>query len=168
MDAISRDSKIEETFIGILKLYRLRRIVSDLIDGRSPSINVVVKENPYEKDEVDKVIEELKSILKLAKDQLKRHNSRLYFVHLPEPARFCDFFVKKTQYCYKSRALPYHENIVSAVRQMGVPVLDITSRFQREKNPARFFYHPRSHLSPTGYRFVAKAMNDAIKQSYAD
>jgi len=97
---------------------------------------------------------ELKKILKLAKELVNKNNSRLYFIYLPEYARY------KTNYDDTNYNL-----IKEIVNQLDIPFIDIPWEvFEKEKNPLNLFpFKMYGHYTVEGYKKVSESIFNFTK-----
>ena len=92
-------------------------------------------------------IREIKQIFKLSKELVKKNNSKLYFVYLPEYSRY------KINYDNKNYKL-----IKNIVNELKIPFIDIHKEvFEKEKNPLKLFPFEKSgHYNVEGYKKVTE------------
>ena len=92
-------------------------------------------------------IREIKQIFKLSKELVKKNNSKLYFVYLPQYSRY------KINYDNKNYKL-----IKNIVNELKIPFIDIHKEvFEKEKNPLKLFPFEKSgHYNVEGYKKVTE------------
>ena len=96
----------------------------------------------------------LEKILKIAKELVNQNNSRLYFIYLPEYARY------KTNYDNTSYNL-----IKDIVNKLDIPFIDIPQEvFKKEKNPLNLFpFKMYGHYTIEGYKKVSESIFNLTK-----
>ena len=89
----------------------------------------------------------LKKILKLAKELVNENNSKLYFIYLPEYARYKNNYDNTNYYLIKK-----------IVNQLDIPFIDIPIEvFEKEKNPLILFpFEMYGHYTVEGYKKVSE------------
>ncbi len=92
-------------------------------------------------------IREIKQIFKLSRELVKKNNSKLYFVYLPQYSRY------KINYDNKNYKL-----IKNIVNELKIPFIDIHKEvFEKEKNPLKLFPFEKSgHYNVEGYKKVTE------------
>ncbi|HUF70631.1 MAG TPA: hypothetical protein VMM79_18425 [Longimicrobiales bacterium] len=106
-------------------------------------------------------IELFETILGHARETVEGWGGQLTFVYVPSGARY-----------YMTIAALTHEpelrargRILSAVRRVGLPVIDLHAILQETGDPRGHYYHNRSHFNPAGYGVAASAILDHIRRS---
>jgi len=96
----------------------------------------------------------LEKILKIAKELVNQNNSKLYFIYLPEYARY------KTNYDNTSYNL-----IKDIVNKLDIPFIDIPQEvFKKEKNPLNLFpFKMYGHYTIEGYKKVSESIFNLTK-----
>jgi PAS domain-containing protein len=124
------------TLLEVLKLTRLRRTLG-LVHGRA----VEDSEGWYSQEQLTL----FRSILLQAKHLVAEWDGTLHFVYLPARDRYAN-------------AQDYHrQEVLDVVKQIGVPIIDVHARFQRESDPMKLFPFGRfGHYNEEGNRLVAE------------
>lgn len=79
---------------------------------------------------------------------------KIVFVYLPSMEMLTD-----------PKHVDTRQAVLTAARESGVDILDLTAAFEAEKDAVkRFWYAPNTHYSAEGYRFVAKNVLLALKR----
>ena len=99
-------------------------------------------------------IREIKQIFKLSKELVKKNNSKLYFVYLPQYSRY------KINYDNKNYKL-----IKNIVNELKIPFIDIHKEvFEKEKYPLKLFpFELPGHYNIEGYKKVSEAIYKLTK-----
>ncbi len=97
---------------------------------------------------------EFKRILKISQELVKKNNSELYFVYLPEFNRY------RQNYSNKNYKL-----IKQAINELNIPFIDIHQKvFMKEKNPLELFpFEGVGHYNIAGYKKVAETIYKLTK-----
>tara|TARA_Y100000768_G_scaffold41423_1_gene27183 strand:- start:463 stop:1812 length:1350 start_codon:yes stop_codon:yes gene_type:complete len=100
-------------------------------------------------------LNELKKILRLARDLVYENDSEFYFVYLPEYNRFINNY-DNTNY----------NSVKNIVDELGISFIDINKEvFEKEENPLRLFpFEKFGHYNIEGYKKVAIAINKFFKK----
>ena len=127
--------------IKFIKLYRLRNFLRRKIDLIS-------------RKEL-KIQTEFKEILKLANNLAIKNNSKLYFVYLPNYARY------KLNYND-----PNYQSVKKIIDEMNIPFIDIHKEvFEKEKNPLELFpFQMFGHYTVGGYRKISEKIYQIIEK----
>lgn len=125
--------------------------IKDKIDQQKFRVKIIqfVKFSNIRSSITRKPESEFKKILQLTNDQIKKNNSKLYFVYLPEYKRYKTNFINKN-----------YNLIKETVSELGIPFIDIHSdAFNKEKNPLKFFpFEQFGHYNVEGYKKVAETI----------
>jgi hypothetical protein len=97
-----------------------------------------------------------REILRQANGVVKTWDGVLHFVYLPEWLR----------YAYPSTASAHRDDVLTIVRDLGIPVIDIHRTFQSSPEPIDLFpFRGPGHYNPQGYRLVAEEVLRSISGS---
>ena len=101
---------------------------------------------------------ELRNILELSAHLTKQNNAKLFFVYLPEYARY--------QLSYKKYDQTNYHKIEKIIRELNIPFIDIHKLvFKSQKNPLMLFpFEKNNHYNVDGYKKVANAVNEFINR----
>jgi len=99
-------------------------------------------------------------ILAKAKERVGVLKGELYFVYLPEYARYSNKFIFHNQFRNKS-------SVIDLVKELNIPVIDIHQEvFASHPDPLALFpfRKPGGHYNADGYREVAKAIVTSVNK----
>jgi len=127
--------------IKFIKLYRVRTLIKRKIDL------ILSKEF--------KIQTEFKEILKQANNLAIKNNSKLYFVYLPNYARY------KLNYND-----PNYQPVKKIIDEMNIPFIDIHKEvFEKEKKPLELFpFKYIGHYTVEGYRKISEKIYQIIEK----
>ena len=134
-----KDVKKEENFntklLKFLKLYRTRYLVLS-----------------RELDQASDL--EFKTVFQLGKKKVDKNNSKLYFIYLPEIARYNKNYNNKN-----------YQLIKEVVTGMDIPFIDIHKEvFEKEENPLKLFpFEMYGHYNTEGYKKVTEVIYKLTK-----
>ena len=130
-----------------IRLDKLRTLLNNLLPKNQQQYSFNQKLNNSETIE-------FKKILKLSKDLVKKNNSELYFVYLPQYLRYKINYNNKNYYLVK--------NIVN---ELKIPFIDIHNEvFEKERNPLKLFpFELPGHYNVEGYKKVAETIYNFSK-----
>lgn len=89
-----------------------------------------------------------RTVLDAAHSTVASWGGTLWFVYLPDYDRYERWGLSPIQ----TRARP---QVLAAVREAGLPIIDLDSAFAAQSDPRALFYYPHSHYNPRGNRIVA-------------
>jgi hypothetical protein len=93
-------------------------------------------------------IEVFRDIVSRAKSRVEKWNGQLYFVYLPEWSRYTS---------YRSWGKDKRGDVLTLVRSLGVPLIDIDPVFHAHGDPLALFpFRGVGHYNETGHRLVAQ------------
>jgi hypothetical protein len=122
----------------LVKLNHLRRMLG-LVYGSYR----YEEENPGEQSLMDS----LKQALQEGKKSVESWGGMLYFVYLPE----------RDRYTHPTRALSAREHVLRAVRNLGIPLIDLDNAFRPHPDPLALFPFRRlGHYNEAGHQLVAE------------
>lgn len=130
--------------IKFSKLYYLQKYLS------AKYLNYLKKEELIDhKNTYIEQLPELKKILRLANDFLKKNNTELYFVFLPEFSRYKKNYIGQTK---------YDSSVEKIVKDLGIPFIDMHRNvFLKENDPKNLFpFKLSGHYNEDGYRKIAE------------
>lgn len=90
-----------------------------------------------------------KKVLARAKADVAAWGGELTFVYLPDM-----WFTGN-----KVKHHPLRDRVLAAVREVGLPLLDVDEPFNKEPDLEALRYHPDAHDSPAGYAVVGRVVN---------
>jgi GDSL-like Lipase/Acylhydrolase family len=100
-----------------------------------------------------------RDILVQAKTQADALDTKLYFVYLPEWARYTK---------YRSWGEEKRDDVLKLVSGLGIPIIDINPAFQAHGDPLSLFpFRAVGHYTETGHRLVAEEVLRKISSSAA-
>ena len=128
-------------FFNFIKLFNLR-------------YNLVEKKSLIFSNNIIKVTipNEFEILMKKIKVFAKKNKSNLYFVYLPEKARYSN-----SNYSNDNR-----KKILSLLSDFNIPVIDITQSFVNHENPQSLFPKNSIHYNEKGY----KRLSEEIKKFF--
>ncbi len=95
-----------------------------------------------------------RDILFQAKARIDGWGGRLYFVYLPEWARYTS---------YTSWGKSKRDDVLAIVRSLGIPIVDIDPAFRAHGDPLSLFpFRAVGHYNEAGHELVAKSVLSAI------
>ena len=135
---------IERQFSQFIKLYSLRNLLK---------MNKESKENSSEAPKL-KPFDEFKKILNQTNELTKNNGSKLYFIYLPELARYSNLEYDNFDY----------NKIIKIVDNLGIPIIDIHKNvFINQDKPLSLFpFGSQGHYNETGYKLVAKNIYEFV------
>jgi len=87
-------------------------------------------------------------VLRQAKLGVSQSNGTMYFVYLPSWARYANVALPEIQ---------HRERVLSIVRSLQIPIIDMGQIFDHQKDPLAFFpFRQFGHYNETGHRLVAE------------
>jgi hypothetical protein len=92
-------------------------------------------------------------VLGEARATVESWGGQLVFVYLPGWERFGVRRVERWSAPVRAR-----EQVLSLMRGMGVPVIDVTAAFRTHADPTSFFYFRGSHYNVGGARLAAETV----------
>ena len=96
-------------------------------------------------------LELFQTVLSQAKATVAGWGGKLYFVYLPAWQRYGNL-----QAAGKS-AVKYHDRVLSLVKKLGIPIIDVHPAFQAQNDPLSLFSFRRfGHYNAQGHRVVAE------------
>jgi hypothetical protein len=126
----------------IIKLWHLRQRLG-VVYGRNELQSQNRNDGEYRKAQLDVY----RTILVEAKESISAWGGTLYFIYLPSR----DTFVNKKD--------DQRESILAMVRDINLPVIDIYSSFQEQRDPLSLFPFRRfGHYTEEGNRVVAEVV----------
>jgi hypothetical protein len=130
---------------GVIKLERLRSRL-----GFSPV-------STYEAEESAANLELFEKILLQGKALVDTWGGKLYFIYLPEWLR----------YAYPNPARRNRDRVLTMVRLIGIPTVDLHPAFQVHGDPLALFpFRQDNHYNERGYRLVAEEVLRSIASDY--
>lgn len=105
------------------------------------------------------------AILRMAKGDVESWGGHLHFVYLPERRRYNRRMATSLGEEHDHAAV--HGEVMRRVRAAGIPATDIASVFAAHPHPISLWIWRRSHYSEEGYRIVADAVLESIRQGLA-
>ena len=98
--------------------------------------------------------------LSQAKRQVSAWGGQLYFVYLPEWARYSN---------YTSWGETTRDRVFTLVRDLGIPIVDIDAAFQARGDPLSLFpFRGVGHYNETGHRIVAEEVLRSLSSNDRD
>ena len=95
----------------------------------------------------------LPEILERARNDISANGGEMLFVYLPAYARYRVLV---------GEGVPGRREVLSAVHDLGIPLLDLDLVFRSTGDPEALWAHPRGHLNPDGYAVMASAIQAAL------
>jgi hypothetical protein len=100
-----------------------------------------------------------RDIMVQAKTQADALDTKLYFVYLPEWARYTK---------YKTWGAEKRDEVLNLVDRLGIPIIDINPVFQAHGDPLSLFpFRAQGHYTETGHQLVAEEVLRNISSSAA-
>jgi hypothetical protein len=128
-------------WLNVIKLSQLRQRL-DLARAQ------FVAEKPTEE-----ILNLFAKILLHAKTRVDAWGGKLYFVYLPDWTRY-----SKGAVAEKNR-----EQVLSLIRNLDIPLIDLHEAFQRQKDPLALFpFRREGHYNEAGHRLVAQEVLRSI------
>jgi hypothetical protein len=118
-------TSLVERLIRTLKLTELRLRLGLTVRPPSPA---PIAEPPEDPAEAERLWDLWASILQRAKATVGSWGGELHFIYLPGIDSFLE-----------GQAFPYHDRVVGAVEDLGIPVLDLRQAFADERDPLSLF-----------------------------
>ena len=133
---------IDRRFSQFIKLYSLRNLLKM---NNEPKVKSSVRLKPFN---------EFKKILNQANELTKKNGSKLYFIYLPELARY-----KNLEYDNF-----YYNKIIKIVDNLGIPMIDIHKNvfINQDKPLVLFPFGNQGHYNEIGYKLVAKNIYEFV------
>jgi hypothetical protein len=100
-------------------------------------------------------LEELKIILNLANELVKKNNSQLFFIYLPTFQR----------YEMKNPDSLLKKNIEKIINNLNIPFIDIDNEVFKKENHLNMFASFDSHYNVTGYKKIALKIYEKTKNN---
>ena len=126
----------------IIKLSHLRQMLG-VVYGRNTLQSQNRKDGEYRKAQLDLY----RTILVEAKESISAWGGALYFIYLPSRDK------------YANKKDDQRESILAMVRDINLPVIDIYSSFQKQRDPLSLFPFRRfGHYNEEGNQVVAEAV----------
>ena len=98
-----------------------------------------------------------REILSQAKTRVDAWGGQLYFVYLPEWARYND---------YTSWGKTKRGSVLTMIESLGIPIVDIDPAFQANGDPLSLFpFRGLGHYNETGHRLVAEEVLRSLSSS---
>ena len=98
-----------------------------------------------------------REILSQAKRRVDTWGGQLYFVYLPEWARYSD---------YTSWGKSERNRVLTMVESLGIPIVDIDPAFRATGDPLSLFpFRGLGHYNETGHRLVAEEVLRSLSAS---
>lgn len=95
-----------------------------------------------------------RDVLRQAKARADAWGGQLYFVYLREWARYTR---------YTSSGKSKRGDVLTSVRNLGIPIVDLDSTFRAQSDPLSLFpFREVGHYNEVGHRVVADAVLEAI------
>lgn len=138
---------IEENNKSKLSNFSIRNIIL-LEHIRRVTITKFISEPP---------LEDFRNILNLTRDYLSYNNSQLYFVYIPEYARF-------------NKVIKYNDEnylkIINLVKDLNIPIIDLYSEFFKNHHDPKSLYPNKNngHFTESGYRMVSEIIYKKITE----
>jgi hypothetical protein len=131
-----------ETLMDVVQLSRLRQRLG-LVYGQAAK----EPDDEYSQAHLDL----FRAVLLQANSSVAAWGGTVYFVYLPDRDRYAN-------------GQDYHrQSILAVVRDAGLPIIDVHARFQRERDPLKFFPFGRfGHYNEEGNRLVAEEVLRSI------
>jgi hypothetical protein len=100
-------------------------------------------------------LDDLRSILSLARDYLSKNSSQLYFVYIPEYARFNEVIKYNDKNYLK---------VINLVKDLNIPIIDLYSEFFENYHDPKSLYPNKNngHFTESGYRMVTEIIYKKI------
>ena len=99
-------------------------------------------------------LEELRTILAIARDQAASWGGTLHFVYLPEWTRFGAAFPPTR----------HRAEVLRIVEEVGLPFFDVQELFSAAEDPLHYFPFRRpNHYNRQGYQHIAIALSETIQ-----
>ena len=100
-------------------------------------------------------LEELKIILNLANELVKKNNSQLFFIYLPSFQR----------YEMKNPDSLLKKNIEKIINNLNIPFIDIDNEVFKKENHLNMFASFDSHYNVTGYKKIALKIYEKTRKN---
>ena len=101
-------------------------------------------------------MELFREVLSQAETRVDAWGGQLYFIYLPEWARYSG---------YSSRGKTIRGSVLAMVESLGIPIVDIDPAFQANGDPLSLFpFRENGHYSESGHRLVAQEVLKAISR----
>ena len=97
-------------------------------------------------------------ILRKSRDASSSWGGQLYFVYLPEYGRYASKV--------DSDAYRYRGEVLSIVKDLKIPIIDIHTAFAAHPDPLSLFpFRLNNHYGPEGYRLAAQTIQLSLQRS---
>jgi hypothetical protein len=153
-------SQLTDRAVAIMKLTQVRQRL-ELVYGSNDE-----RDQRDKQEEVNRAVDLFGEILSQAKAFVDAWGGTLYFVYLPDWARYAHPRSINKEDNYQAWALASiktRDRVLRSVRTLGLPVIDIHDVFQAQNDPlALFRYQRSSHYNEEGYRLVAEEVLRAL------
>jgi hypothetical protein len=144
-------SESKAKLISILKLSTLRRRL-DLVQSREQELGGTSEDLIYWQIP-EKELLLFRRLISQANELVSQSDGRLYFVYLPAWER----------YGYPPNARKDRDRILSTIKSLNIPVIDIHSAFASQRDPLALFPFRRfGHYNEQGHRLVAEELLRAL------
>ncbi len=145
----TRDAdRFRERFANFRILYSLRDMIARALGWRS-------KFNSSDPADYRESLETLPKIARRIKSIVEASGGKLIVVDLPDNETIMGTW----------DMTPLRRAALQAIAGEGIPVLDMVAEFRKQPDPGAYFYYRRfSHYTPEGYRLVAEAVLNAIRE----
>jgi hypothetical protein len=140
VEIVPRISRLTENLFATVTLTQLRQRLRAIYETRNGS-------------EREALLKLFGKVLLESKLSVEAWGGQLYFVYLPQWER----------YARPGLANKDRERVLSLVRHMGIPVVDLHEAFRAQDDPLELFpFRQNAHYSETGNQLVAKEVLRAI------
>lgn len=131
---------------GYFKIYYSRKLILSYLKLFEKEITKknINKENLRDFEEVLIKINEF----------IKKNNSELYFVYLPEKSRYTD-----------NNFYENFDQTIEVVRKLNIPIIDVKKKFSNDSDVLNFYAKFGGHYSILGYKEVAKSIDRFLKKN---
>lgn len=97
-------------------------------------------------------------IVKKGRQRVEAWRTTLVFVYLPGGQRFSSSGAMQPQYLAR-------KNILDRIENLGIPIIDVVKRFQKDSDPLQFFIARRElHYTIEGQRAAGEIILERLKQ----
>ncbi len=132
---------------GLLRLTKLR--------GR---VNQVLSPGARAKDRGHESLELLREVLSQARSRVERWDGKLYFVYLPEYARFSPKWTL-------SADARLRQEVLATVEELGIPRIDVQAVFEEQEDATALFpFGLPGHYNAAGYELVADTVVKTLEE----
>jgi len=139
-----------------LKLHHVRKVLTLWYAGYKQDDAENTQSRAYFSSEVtDEEMDHFRRVLKEADSTVRGWGGQMYFVYLPEWARYAD-----PEFANKNR-----DRVLSLVNALQLPLIDLHPVFSRHPDPVELFPFRRSnHYSSDGHRLVGEEVLRVLPQ----